>query len=130
VLLRSTAHLLVVVMLLAQGRLLACGWECIDEVAATVTEASCHDEPGTESGGQPTIAMAMVGEAAHVCLPEVTEPTVTVAKTFKAQMLAAAPSVARFVMPDPSDGLRQHRLPASRFRLASPHTQAPPVLRI
>lgn len=120
-LLRSTAHLLVVVMLAASGRLLACGWECLDELAAPA-EASCHQESAPVT--------ALNSDGMHACLPDVTEPTVTVAKTVKAQLLAAAPVVARFVMPDPSDGLRQHRLPASRFRLASPHTQAPPVLRI
>ena len=30
--LRSTAHLLVIVMLSASGRLLACGVECLDEL--------------------------------------------------------------------------------------------------
>lgn len=117
-------------MLLAQGRLLACGWECMDELAATVAEASCHDEPGNERGGQPTVAVAIAGEAAHVCLPDVTEPTVTVAKTVKAQLLAAAPSVALFADADGLGASSRERLQSFRHRSDSPHSRAPFVLRI
>ena len=121
-LLRSTAHLLVVVMLLAQGRLLACGWECMDEVAVAA-EASCHTESAS--------AVALNGEATHPCLPEVAEPQVTVAKTVKAQQwLAAAPLVALFADADGLGALSRERLQSTRHRNQSPHSRAPFVLRI
>jgi hypothetical protein len=128
--LRSTAHLLVVVMLLAQGRLLACGWECLDEMAAAAAEPSCHEASDDELASQPTVAVVMVGEGAHPCLPDVTEPTVTVAKTVKAQLFAAAPSVALFVDADGLGALSRERRQASGHRSGSPHSRAPFVLRI
>lgn len=119
--LRSTARLLVVVMLLASGRLLACGWECIDELAAPA-EASCHTESAP--------ALALNGEAAHACLPEVAEPRVTVAKTFKAQWLAAAPLVTLFITPDSAAASSSRRPNVLHHRLSPPHSPAPTVLRI
>jgi len=117
-------------MLLAQGRLLACGWECLDEMAAVAAEPSCHEASDDELGSQPTVAVVMVGEGAHPCLPDVTEPTVTVAKTVKAQLLAAAPSVALFSDADGLGALSREWLQSIRHRHPSPHRPAPFVLRI
>ncbi|MDP2390526.1 MAG: hypothetical protein Q8N52_09395, partial [Acidobacteriota bacterium] len=69
-------------MLLASGRLLACGLECLDELA-TPEVASCHTESAP--------ATAVSGDASHACLPDVAEPLVRVAKTVSAQELVAAP---------------------------------------
>jgi hypothetical protein len=126
--LRSTASLLVVVMLLASGRLLACGWECVDEVAAPA-EASCHEDSNNERG-LPTVALAKVGGAAHACLLEIIEPPVTVAKTVKAQTLAAAPQVTAFLMHDPPAADAHDHRHRRDLRFAPPHSPAPSILRI
>lgn len=118
--LRYLAALLVTVLLLASGRLLVCGWECMDEVAAQA-EASCHTEPAP--------AVALSGEAAHACLPEVAEPQVTVAKTVKAQTLAAGPAAAFATSAPPTADLHDRRR-ARHLRFAPPHSPAPTVLRI
>lgn len=119
--LRSTAHLVVLMMLLASSRLLACGWECLDELAAPDV-ASCHTESAP--------ATAISGDPAHACLPDVAEPLVRVAKTVKAQDLAAAPLAALPITPDrdiaPS-GARLHSYP---LRHESPHLATLSVLRI
>jgi hypothetical protein len=117
----STARLLVVVMLLAQGRLLACGLECMDQLAAPA-EASCHTESAP--------ALALNGDAAHACLPEVAEARVTVTKAAKGKGLVAAPLAALLIASDPSDASRQHRFPVAHSRQAPPHSPAPTVLRI
>ncbi len=119
--LRSTSALLVTVMLLASGRLLACGWECMDEVTAPAA-ASCHTESAP--------VVALNGEAAHPCLPDVAEPRVTVAKPASAQALAAAPLLTTLIFTDgpahPSGPGRQ----AFQLRFESPHSPAPTILRI
>ena len=74
-------------MLFASGRLLACGWECMDQLAAA--EASCHQDA--------TPVTAMASDATHACLPEIPEPRVTVAKQVTDQWLMALPSVATIV---------------------------------
>ena len=113
--LRSTAHLLVVVMLFASGRLLACGWECLDELASPAA-ASCHQES--------VPATALNGDNPHACLPEVAEARVTVAK------LATAPVVMVLVIADRSrDALPRYRQ-ARHLRFESPPAPAPSVLRI
>lgn len=117
------------VMLLASGRLLACGWECLDEAAAPAA-ASCHEDSGTDRDGLPTVASAKVGEAAHPCLPEVAEPRVTVAKPARAQELAAAPLLTTLNFterPALSSGPGRQ---AFHLRFESPHSPAPAVLRI
>jgi len=129
VILRSTAHLLVVVMLLASGRLLACGWECPDELAIPA-EASCHQESAPDRSGLPTVALAKVGAVAHECLAEVVDPRVTVAKPLVAQTMMAALLVATFVMPDPAITAPGHRFHSHRLRFASPQSAAPTVLRL
>jgi hypothetical protein len=126
---QSTAHLLVVVMLLASGRLLACGWECLDELAAPVA-ASCHQEFGPDRSGLPTVALAKVGNAPHACLPDVVEPRVRAPQPVAAQSLTAAPVVVVFVTADRSlDALPRHRH-ARHSRFESPHLPAPAVLRL
>ncbi|MDP2319882.1 MAG: hypothetical protein Q8O42_11170 [Acidobacteriota bacterium] len=115
---RPTVHLLVIMMLLASGRLLACGLECLDELAAPEV-ASCHTESAP--------ATAISGDAAHACLPDVAEPLVRVVKTLD---LAAAPLAAPHLAPAPPS-FQLHRLAALfRTRPDAPHLSAPPVLRI
>ena len=119
--LRSTSHLLVIMMLLASGRLLACGLECLDELA-TPEVASCHTESAP--------ATAISGEASHACLPDVAEPRLTVAKTVKAQELGAAPLVTALITPArdlTSSGAPLH---PHHLRHESPHLAALSVLRI
>ena len=118
---RSTSFLLGVVMLLASGRLLACGWECSNELA-TSAAASCHQESAPLT--------ALNGDAPHACLPEIVEPSVTVARPAGALSMAAAPLVTLFVTPDkPSDSSR-FSLHSWRSRFESPHSPAFSVLRI
>ena len=118
---RSTSFLLVVVMLLAPGRLLACGWECSDELAPPGT-ASCHQESAPLT--------ALNGDAAHACLPEMAEPRVTVAKPANAQSMAAAPLVTALTAPAASAGFFDPRHHSFRVRIEPPHLPAPSVLRI
>ena len=118
---RSTSFLLVVVMLLASGRLLACGWECSDELAAPGA-ASCHQE-------SPPVT-AVNGEAAHACLPEIVEPIVTVARPAGALSMAAAPLVTALTAPAASAGFFDPRHHSFRVRIEPPHLPAPSVLRI
>jgi len=118
---RSTSFLLVVVMLLASGRLLACGWECIDELAAPAA-ASCHQES--------TPLTVLNGEAAHACLPEIVEPRVTVAKPATAQSLALAPLVTALTASAASAGSFDPRHHLFRVRIEPSHSPAPSVLRI
>ncbi|MSO36589.1 MAG: hypothetical protein EXQ50_08905 [Acidobacteria bacterium] len=117
---RSTSFLLVVVMLLASGRLLACGWECSDELAA-LAAASCHQESAPLT--------ALHGDAAHACLSEMVEPSVTVARPAGALSLAAAPLVTVFVTRDPLTAPR-YSIHSFRAPFESPHSPSPSVLRI
>ena len=117
---RSTSFLLVVVMLLASGRLLACGWECSNELA-TSAAASCHQESAPLT--------ALNGDAPHACLPEIVEPSVTVAKPANAQSMAAAPLVTLFVTQDPLTAPR-YSIHSFRAPFESPYSPAPAVLRI
>ncbi len=119
--LRSVARLLVVVMLVSCGRLLACGWECSDELA-TPTEASCHQDS--------TPVTAVSGEAAHACLPAAIDVLVTVARPATAQSLTAAALVTVFVKHDRLADLAFSKIPFVRVRFPSPHSPAPSVLRI
>jgi hypothetical protein len=118
---RLTAHLLVVVMFLASGRLLACGWECADELAAPA-EASCHQESAPVT--------ALNADGMHACLPEITEPRVTAAKLATDQLLMAALPVATIVphglITGPASDGRQRIRP----RVESPHLPRVSVLRI
>ena len=125
--LRSTAHVLVVVMLFASGRLLACGVECLDELAAPV-QASCHQESTHGRGGLPTVASAKVGEV-HACLTEIVEPRVTVAKLATDHLLVAPPLVARLVAETPVAGSVSDRL-ALRPPFESPPLPGLSVLRL
>ena len=119
--LRSTSHLLVIMMLLASGRLLACGLECLDELA-TPEVASCH----TES----VPATAISGDPAHACLPDVAEPLVRIAKTLKAQDLAEAPLATPLLTPErdlTSSGAHRH---SYHLRHVSSYLATFSVLRI
>jgi hypothetical protein len=127
--LRSTAHLLVVVMLLASGRLLACGWECLDELATPAT-ASCHEDSQPDRSGRPAVVLAKVGDTLHACPPEGAEPRVTVARSAAARSLAAAPLTAVLVTADRwLDTVPRHR-PSSGPRFEPSHSPAPSVLRL
>lgn len=118
---RSTARLLVVVMLLASGRLLACGWECIDERPAAA-EAACHQESAPVT--------ALTGDAAHACLPEVVEPRVTVAKPVAGKMFASASPLPAFVTHVGTGRMWRHRgIPFAR-PYQPPHPALSAVLRI
>lgn len=119
--LRSTAHVLVLAMLLASGRLLACGLECLDELAVPA-QASCHQESAP--------ATALNGGDAHACLPEIVEPRVTVAKLATDHLLVAAPLVARNVAQELMTGTASDGRHALRPRLESPHLPGFSVLRI
>ena len=116
---RSTSFLLVVLMLLASGRLLACGWECSDELATSA--AACHQESAPLT--------ALKGEAAHACLPEMVEPSVTVARPASALSMAAVPLVTVFVTRDPVTAPR-YSIHSFRAPFEPPHSPAPSVLRI
>jgi hypothetical protein len=119
--LRSTAHVLVIVMLFASGRLLACGLECLDEVAVPA-QAPCHQEsaPATAIGSDET----------HACLPEIVDPRVTVAKLATDQLLVAAPLVATLVAQDLMANGRSDGRSTLRLRFDSPHLPGFSVLRI
>ena len=127
--LRCTAQLLVVAMILASGRLLACGWECLDELATPAT-ASCHQESAPDHSGLPTVALAKVGDTLHACPPEVVELRVAVAKPATAQSLTAAPVVTVFVTADRSRDALPRRRHERHSRFESPHSPALSVLRI
>ena len=118
--LRSTAHALVVVMLAASGHLLACGWECLDELVASA-EASCHQEPAP--------ATALNGDGMHACLPDAADPQVIAAKPAAKHVLVAAPPAmvsVTFARPaEPAGAWLSFQL-----RVTSPHPAAPSVLRI
>lgn len=118
---RPTAHLLVLMMLLASGRLLACGLECLDELA-TPEVASCHTESAP--------ATAISGAAAHACLPDVAEPLVRVAKTIKAQELASAPVATLTITTDRGVAPSSAHLHSYQLRHESPHLATLSVLRI
>ena len=107
-------------MLFASGRLLACGWECMDQLAAA--EASCHQDAAP--------ATALNGEPAHPCLPEIAEPHVTAAKLAAAPSVADAPLVTAFITPDRAITPTGGQLHSSRIRFESPHLAAGSVLRI
>lgn len=124
---RPTAHLLVIVMLLASGRLLACGWECLDELAAPA-QASCHQDSHPDRSGLPTVASAKVGDAMHACLPEIAQPHVTAVKLASAKALVAAPPAAPHLTAAPPFDGRHAALLLTRSE--SPHPSAPPILRI
>ena len=70
--LRHTALMLVVTLILSPGRLLVCGWDCLDELPIAA-EASCH---------QPSAAPEAVLNAggAHPCPPEAVETPVTISQ--------------------------------------------------
>lgn len=118
---RPTAHLLVLVMLLASGRLLACGWECLDELAAPA-QASCHQESAP--------ATAVNSGETHACLPEIPEPRVTMAKLATDQLLMAVPLIATIVPQSLIAGTASGRRQSLRPRLESPHLPGFSVLRI
>lgn len=126
---RASAHLLVVVMLLASGRLLACGWECADEPAVPA-EASCHQDSPTHGGALPTVALANVGEGMHACLPEVSQPRVTAAKPATDRLLMAAPPLATIAAHGLIGGPAANAHPRLRPRVESPHQPRSSVLRI
>ena len=108
-------------MLLASGRLLACGWECLDELAAPEA-ASCHTESAP--------ATAISGDPAHACLPDVAEPLVRVAKTVTAQELAAAPVAISPITPDRVLAPSGAHLHSYHLSHESPHLATLSVLRI
>lgn len=108
-------------MLLASSRLLACGWECLDELAAPEA-ASCHEESAP--------AMAISGDPAHACLPDVVEPLVRVAKTLTAQDLAAAPVATPLLTPERDLASSGAHLYSYHLRHESPHLAMLSVLRI
>lgn len=118
---RPTAQLLVIMMLLASGRLLACGLECLDELA-TPEVASCHTESAP--------ATAISGDPAHACLPDVAEPLVRVVKTLTAQDLAAAPSATPLLTPERDLAPSSAHLHSHHLRHESPHLATLSVLRI
>ena len=127
---RPTAHLLVIMMLLASGRLLACGLECLDELA-TPEVASCHDNSPTDREGLPTVALAKVGgDASHACPPDVAEPLVRFVKTLTAQDLAAAPLAAPLITPEIGIASSTAHLHSYHLRHESPHLATLSVLRI
>jgi hypothetical protein len=122
VIVRSTAHLLVLVMLLASGRLLACGLECLDE-RAVPDQASCHQES--------TPATSLSADASHACLPDIVEPRVTGTKPVTVHavvspLMLVSTLVARHSPPVPL------RSPVNvvRHRFEASHSSAPFVLRI
>ena len=123
--LRSTAHALVVVMLAASGHLLACGWECFDELPVSA-EASCHQDSPT---GGSAVALAEGGDGMHACLPETAEPHVTVVKPAAAHTLVLAPPATAFVTTLRPAELAGAQL-SFQLRFESPHSPAPSVLRI
>lgn len=117
---RSTARLLIVVMLLASGRLLACGLECLDEQPVKA-EQSCHQAPVSA----PTVG----GEAAHACLPDATEPRVIVVKLATDQ-LTMAPLAAQVVAPGERPGRMLFEQNALRLLVELPPQPGAVVLRI
>ena len=80
--LRHSALLLVLTLTLGSGRLLACGWECADQLVNT-HEPACHESASTDG-----LAMSA---SAHDCAPDEADPAVA---TLKAG--AGAPQVIAF----------------------------------
>ena len=120
--LRSTAQLLVLVMVLASGRLLACGLECLDELAAP-DEASCHQEPAP--------AVSLGAEASHACLPDIVEPRVTGTKPATVHAMAS-PLMLLTALATSRSPLVPLRSPLNVVQLEfeAPHLLAPFVLRL
>ncbi len=114
------AQVLVMVMLLASGRLLACGWQCSDELASPAA-SPCHQE----SAPLTTIN----GEVAHACLPEAVEPRVTAVKP-AAPLMASAPMLATAVSTLPTAASRADSRRTAHALPAPPCSPAPSVLRI
>lgn len=126
--LRSIAHVLVVVMLFASGRLLACGLGCLDELAVRAA-ASCHQDSTTGRSGLPAVALAEEGDGVHACLPETPEPHVTAAKPGAAHALVIPPPTGvLFTTVRPADPAGT--LVSFQPDFESPHSPAPSVLRI
>jgi hypothetical protein len=119
---RRTAQLLVLVMLLASGRLLACGLECLDE-RAVPDQASCHQES--------TPAASLSAEASHACLPDTVEPRITATKPVTAQAVASPLMLVTTLIGSQSP-LVPLRSPVNVVHLRSEasHSSAPFVLRI
>jgi len=119
--LRFTAQLLVLVMLLASGRLLACGLECLDQLPAP-DQASCH---------QQAAPVAMSADASHACLPDIVEPSVTVAKPATVHAMAS-PLMLVTALVSPHSPLVPLRSLANvvHATFEAPHLLAPFVLRI
>ena len=126
--LRPTARLLTIVMLAASGRLLACGLECLDGLAASA-QASCHQDSRNDSG-LPTVALAKVGDTMHACLPDVTEPRVTVAKPASAQLLVTMPLLTPVVLNGGAVQAPRRHVATVHTQFESPHSPAPAILRI
>ncbi len=120
--LRHTARLLVFALLLGSGRLLACGWECSDELAAPA-EASCHQKSAPAGP-------VLEGGAPHACLPDVIETPVAVAQK------AGAASMGPIALADVPVTIRPGGNPRSGWSLRHPdpdtgcRARASSVLRI
>ena len=67
------------------GRLLACGWECADQLV-NAPDAACHESAPTEG--------LSMSASAHACAPDIADPAVA---TLKAG--AGAPQLIAFTTP-------------------------------
>jgi hypothetical protein len=119
---RSTVQLLVLAMLLASGRLLACGLECLDE-RAVPDQASCHQES--------TPAASLSAQTSHACLPDIVEPRVTGTKPVTAHAVVSPLMLVSTLIARHSP-LVPLRSPVTgvRHRFEESHSSAPFVLRI
>jgi hypothetical protein len=122
VVVRLTAQFLVVFMLLASGRLLACGLECAG-VPAPAAEASCH---------QPSAHDASLSAAAsHTCLPDIAEPRVTGTKPVSVHAMASPLVLVTALVSSHSPAVSL-RSPVNSIEVqfAAPRSLAPFVLRL
>ena len=109
--LRHTARLLVVTLILSSGRLLACGWDCLAELPIAA-EASCHQQSTAPDA-------ALNGGDAHPCPPEAVVTPVTISqKSSPASDTSADGATQTVAFASAIGGSAQSHRPPSRSPLS------------
>ena len=117
---RHTAVLLIVSLALGSGRLLACGWDCLDD--RVTAQAPCHETDSRTA----TVDAA----AAHPCPPEAVQLPVTVSPkntTLLERLAHWSTSVPATMVVPPTSSRPPHHLSA---QLPVFHAPVVAVLRI
>ena len=109
--LRHTAILLVVTLMLGSGRLLVCGWDCLDELPIAA-QASCHQQSTAPEA-------ALNGGDVHPCPPEAVATPVTISqKSGLASNTSADGGAQAVVFASAIGGSAQSQRPPSRSPLS------------